>query len=197
MMLFANAGCRLSVVLALALLAVEVASAQQANGVLAGTVTDPQGGVLPGASVSAVHLPTGASAEAVTGADGRYEMANLRSGGPYRVTVQMIGFRIQEQRDVVVTPSEVRRVDFELQLASVDEAVTVTAGTALARDEKRSARQITDIVAADSVGRFPDLNAAEALRRVPGVSLEIDQGEGRFVVVRGIDASLNNVTLNG
>lgn len=54
-----------------------------------------------------------------------------------------------------------------------------------------------DVVSADSVGRFPDANAAEALRRVPGVSMEIDQGEGRFVVVRGIDASLNNVTING
>ena len=54
-----------------------------------------------------------------------------------------------------------------------------------------------DAVSADAVGRFPDANAAEALRRIPGVSMEIDQGEGRFVVVRGIDASLNNVTVNG
>ena len=84
-----------------------------------------------------------------------------------------------------------------MPLASVREAVTVTAGTALARDEKRTAATIMDVVSADSVGRFPDANAAEALRRIPGVSLEIDQGEGRFVVVRGIDASLNNVTLNG
>ena len=52
-------------------------------------------------------------------------------------------------------------------------------------------------MSADAVGRFPDANAAEALRRIPGVSLEIDQGEGRFVVVRGIDPSLNNVTING
>ena len=73
----------------------------------------------------------------------------------------------------------------------------MTAGTALARDDKRTAATIMDVVSADSVGRFPDANAAEALRRIPGVSLEIDQGEGRFVVVRGIDASLNNVTFNG
>ena len=44
---------------------------------------------------------------------------------------------------------------------------------------------------------FPDDNAAEALRRIPGVSMDIDQGEGRFVIVRGVDASLNNVTING
>lgn len=109
----------------------------------------------------------------------------------------MAGFRLQEQRDLFIKGGEDARVDFELQLASVDEAVTVTAGAALARHEKRSAPTIMDVVSADSVGRFPDANAAEALRRVPGVSLEIDQGEGRFVVVRGIDASLNNVTING
>jgi hypothetical protein len=68
---------------------------------------------------------------------------------------------------------------------------------ALARDEKRAAPMIGDVVSADSVGRVPDNNAAEALRRIPGVSMEIDQGEGRFVVVRRVDASLNNVTING
>ncbi len=68
---------------------------------------------------------------------------------------------------------------------------------ALARQQKRGARNILDSVSADAMGRFPDDNAAEALRRIPGVSMEIDQGEGRFVVVRGVDASLNNVTING
>ncbi len=71
------------------------------------------------------------------------------------------------------------------------------AGQALAIRQKREAANIMDAVSADAVGKFPDGNAAEALRRVPGVTLEIDQSEGRFVVVRGIDAALNNVTLNG
>ncbi len=71
------------------------------------------------------------------------------------------------------------------------------AGQARAIKQKREASNIMDAVSADAVGKFPDGNAAEALRRVPGVSLEIDQSEGRFVVVRGIDAALNNVTLNG
>ena len=74
----------------------------------------------------------------------------------------------------------------------------MTAGTALARDEKRSAPQRSWTSSRPiRSGRFPDANAAEALRRIPGVSMEIDQGEGRFVVVRGVDASLNNVTING
>ena len=167
-----------------------------ATGHLTGVVVDAQGGVVPGALIAATHQQTGAEVETVTGGDGRFTLP-VRPGGPYRVTATIIGFSVQEKRDLFVAAGDRQRLDFEVRLASVDETVVVTAGTALARDEKRIARSITDIVSADSVGRFPDANAAEALRRVPGVSMEIDQGEGRFVVVRGIDASLNNVTLNG
>ena len=169
----------------------------QSTSTVTGTVTDQQGRALPGAVVVAQHQPTRSSAETATAVDGRFSLVVPRVGGPYKVTVSLAGFQVQERRDVITVAGEPSRVDFELQVGGVTESVTVTAGAALARDEKRSAPMIMDVVSADSVGRFPDANAAEALRRVPGVSMEIDQGEGRFVVVRGIDASLNNVTLNG
>ena len=169
----------------------------QAPGSFTGVVTDEQGGALPGAIVTAVHVPTGSRHEATTGRDGRYILSNLRSGGPYTLTVTMAGFRGTERRDVVVSGGEERTVDFRLPLATLSEEVTVTAGSEIARQQKQAADHILDVVSADSLGRFPDNNAAEALRRIPGVSMEIDQGEGRFVVVRGIDASLNNVTING
>ncbi|MBL9216674.1 MAG: TonB-dependent receptor [Opitutaceae bacterium] len=70
-------------------------------------------------------------------------------------------------------------------------------GQARALQQKRFADNIMDIVSADSAGKLPDGNAAEAVRRLPGVFAEIDQNEGRYVVVRGIDSSLNNITLNG
>ena len=174
-----------------------VAAVAQTSATVTGVVTDAQGAAIPGATVVALHLPTGMTTENSTGPDGRYTLVDVRPGGPYRITVQMPGFASQERRDLFAPAGEATRVDFELQLARLSESVMVTAGAALARDEKRGAATITDVVSADSVGRFPDANAAEALRRVPGVSLEIDQGEGRFVVVRGIDASLNSVTING
>jgi TonB-dependent receptor len=55
----------------------------------------------------------------------------------------------------------------------------------------------TSIVASDAIGTLPDENAAEALNRIAGISIERDQGEGRFVVVRGIDPELNNFQVNG
>lgn len=172
------------------------ARGQTTNGTLAGTVTDAQGGILPGAMIVVVYTPTGSRTEIVVQADGRYAVSGLRPGGPYTVTVTMAGFRAAAAEITLAAGGE-QRQDFTLELAGISEELTVRAGTALARDRKRAASNIGDVVSADTMGRFPDANAAEALRRIPGVSLEIDQGEGRFVVVRGIDASLNNVTING
>ena len=169
----------------------------QATGAITGIVTDEQGGALPAAAVVAIHAPTGSRRETTTQRDGRYVLTDLRSGGPYSLTVTMPGFRSQEQHDVIVSGGEQRSIDFRLPIAALSEEVTVTGGTEMARLQKQAADHIVDVVSADSLGRFPDNNAAEALRRIPGVSMEIDQGEGRFVVVRGIDASLNNVTING
>jgi TonB-dependent receptor len=62
---------------------------------------------------------------------------------------------------------------------------------------KRDADAIQDAVASDSMGDYPDMNVAESLQRLPGVSVTRDQGEGRFVVIRGLDAALNSVSIDG
>ncbi len=64
-------------------------------------------------------------------------------------------------------------------------------------DLKRDSNAILDAVAADDVGDYPDQNVAESVSRLPGVSVTRDQGEGRYVVVRGLDAALNSVTIDG
>src|SRR5262245_37403630 len=178
------------------LLLIPSRSAGQTNGSLSGTLTDVQGGVLPGATVAVADDATGRTSYGTSKEDGRYVVSGLRPGS-YRVTASMPGFRDSESKTLVFADAKELHLDFRLQLASIAEELTVRAGTALARDEKRNATNIVDVVSADALARFPDANAAEALRRISGVTLEIDQGEGRFVVVRGVDASLNNVTLNG
>src|SRR5580700_7931428 len=72
------------------------------SGSFSGVVTDPQGGVLPGVTVSAVHVPTGTRYESVTGPEGHFEMPNVRVGGPYRVTATLSGFRDQIENNVNV-----------------------------------------------------------------------------------------------
>ncbi|WP_231639089.1 TonB-dependent receptor plug domain-containing protein [Sphingomonas profundi] len=64
-------------------------------------------------------------------------------------------------------------------------------------DAKRAANNIQDSVASTDVGKLPDQNVAEAVRRLPGISVANDQGEGRYVIIRGGDPNLANVTING
>lgn len=66
-----------------------------------------------------------------------------------------------------------------------------------ALQKQRRADQIESVVTADAVAQLPDDNAAEALQRLPGVSVERDQGEGRFVIIRGLGPDMNSVNING
>src|SRR3712207_6687945 len=62
---------------------------------------------------------------------------------------------------------------------------------------KRETIGISDDVAADEIGRLPDRNVAEVVERLPRVGVTYDQGEGRYVAIRGVPSDLNNYTVNG
>lgn len=66
-----------------------------------------------------------------------------------------------------------------------------------ALEKQRAAQGVLSVVHADGIGQLPDDNAAEALARLPGVTLERDQGEGRFVRVRGLGSEVNTISING
>lgn len=81
-----------------------------------------------------------------------------------------------------------------------EEEIVVTGRRAADREaleNKRDADAQVDQIRSDDVGRLPDQNVAEALRRLPGLSVANDQGEGRYLTVRGVSPDLLNVTLNG
>ena len=78
-----------------------------------------------------------------------------------------------------------------------DVVVTGTRASKTARAEERAAPNLINVQAAEDIVKYPDFNAAEALGRIPGVSLAIDTGEGRFVNIRGIDGNLNGTTFGG
>ncbi len=72
-----------------------------------------------------------------------------------------------------------------------------SAAMAGAINQQRAADNIRSVIDSDGLGQFPDQNVAEALRRISGVSVENDQGEGRYVVIRGMDPDLNSTMING
>jgi len=82
---------------------------------------------LPGATVDAVHVPTGTRYTAVTRANGRFAMLNLRPGGPYTVTAKLSGFKTETQKNILIALGEQRELGFELEVVAVRESVSVTA----------------------------------------------------------------------
>jgi len=151
--------------------------------------------LLPNATVSIDSIGRSTS----TDRNGLYYMPNL-APGTYQVAVRFLGYEDSSQ-SVTVADAGDTRVDFEMGYGDVVKLENfvvegIREGQARALQQKRNAENIVDVVSADALGKFPDGNAAESLRRMPGISVEIDQDEGRYVVVRGIDSALNNVTLN-
>ena len=111
---------------------------------------------------------------ATTNVDGTYAISGIPAGN-YDLQVSYLGYDDVSQ-PVALSGAAETRTDFSIGREVVSLGVFVVEGTregqARALQQKRSASNITDIVAADAVGKFPDGNAAEALRRIPGVSLE-------------------------
>jgi outer membrane receptor protein involved in Fe transport len=70
-------------------------------------------------------------------------------------------------------------------------------GQARALQQQRHSANITNVVAADQIGRFPDANIGDAMKRIPGIAVQVDQGEARFGLIRGTEPRLNSITLNG
>ncbi len=129
---------------------------------------------------------------------GNYSLSGLPAG-TYTIVVQYSGYQ-PEEAQLTIPESGTLDQDVLLVGYGVTEEVTVTGFRASVLDsvqDKNSADIIKDSIDANDAGKLPDQNAAEALRRVPGVSISIDQGEGRYVAVRGIDPGLNNVTIDG
>ncbi len=107
------------------MLSVSPASAQVTTGSLTGVVQDSQGAVTPGVAVVAVHLPSGTTYESATKADGRFFIADLRVGGPYKVTATLQGFGTETQNDVMISLGVAADLVFKLKVANVSEDVSV------------------------------------------------------------------------
>ncbi len=136
-----------------------------------------------------------------TDENGRYSMLGLE-GGEYTLRIAQPGYSTQETMEVTVPEQGAVQADWRIALATRDdgEAIVVSGARAsrlLAIERKRALPVIADVVSSDGIGKLPDYNTAEALQRLPGVSVEIDQSEPRYVVIRGIDPNLNQVTIDG
>lgn len=192
--------------LCLLLLSTTSAFAQgSTTGTIRGSIQDPTGGVLPGATITLVNAGTKALQTHVSDERGQYLFAGLFPGN-YDLRVELSGFKTYEQRGIVVSPSDNRGIDVRLEIGQQTETVTVTGQQEViqtetgAREGVLTAKQIENL---SIVGR----SSLELLRILPGVVADFNQGESvsfggggnntQAYTVNGIRSSSNTVSLDG
>src|SRR5262245_39371053 len=183
---------------ALTLIAVVPVTAQtNAAGAIAGRVVDEASGTpLPGATVAV----EGSVLSTATDRDGDFRLAAVPAGQATLV-VSYLG-RDDATAAVDVLAGGTASASIAMPVKRYEESVTVSApliedAQARALNQQKTASNITNVVSADQIGRFPDPNAAEALQRIPGISIQRDQGEGRYVIIRGTEPRLNATLIEG
>ena len=191
--------CILSSFLRVALLAfcavlASSAIAQSGKGTITGRATDSTGALLPGARV---RVEPGGAAVA-TNQIGEFTIISL-APGEYKVTVSYVGF-LPYTADVKVVAGQAVRVDAALKVEAKGEQVNVVAdelGVAQDINVQRTSDNILDVMSEGVIQSLPNENIADVVGRMPGVSLERDEGEGKYVQIRGTEPRLNNTTVDG
>lgn len=130
-----------------------------------------------------------------TDSSGRFFFPSLNAG-TYEISISYVGMAPVTRTVIVSNDNE----NITVSLGGEFEEIVVKGyrgSMNSSLNKKRADDRISEFLSADSVGDFPDQNIAEAARRLVGLSVETDQGEGRYVVVRGIDPALNSSSVNG
>ena len=169
--------------------------AQERKGTIAGHVTDTNQDPLVGARVEL--LPQGHTS--ATDAQGQFAFSEL-APGQYTLSISYVGFKTLS-KDVTVPSGSVVKADTVLQIESVNEQVIVRGererGEIEALNRELTADNIVQVLPAEVITSLPNTNIADAVGRLPSVSLERDEGEGKYVQIRGTEPRLSNVTIDG
>src|SRR5258708_7430917 len=183
----------------LALVAIVVlglpALAQERKGTITGTVKDSGNSALQGALVEV--LPLGR--KIVTDDHGQFRITDVPAG-EYTLSVSYVGLAVSNV-PVVVQAGQETSANSALQVPSQVDQVVVSAervqGEAQAINIERTAENIVQVLPERVIASLPNPNIADAVGRVPSVSLERDEGEGKYVQIRGTEPRLSNLTING
>lgn len=164
------------------------------SGYLKGRILDNEKNPLPGA----VIIIDNNKQSAVTDYDGFFSFAKLSSGN-HNLKVSYIGFLPVSKTIVVSEASTIDDIVMSDTSQELNEVVVtgVFSGQQRAINAQKNNVNITNVVSADQIGKFPDSNIGDALKRISGINVQYDQGEARFGQVRGTPAEFSSVTING
>ncbi|MCI6724168.1 MAG: TonB-dependent receptor [Bacteroidales bacterium] len=163
-------------------------------GVIAGRICDTENHSLPGATI----IVEGENIGVTSDINGYYTMPSLKPG-TYTIKVTYVGYAPVRKTITIgngkaATANVVLTEGMELDEVKVKGAFS---GQRRAMQMQKSSMGVTNVVSADQVGKFPDSNIGDALKRINGINVQYDQGEARFGQVRGTSADLTSVTVNG
>lgn len=187
---------RFTAILAPFLLGLAAARAQDNTGTITGHVVDVSTEAhLAGAAVILV----GPGTVAIVEHDGTFELRGIPAGN-WSLNVSYLGYTDQSL-GVTVVAGQTVRLDAALRPAIANLQPNQLEGAresqARAINQQLSATIRKNIVAADAIGNFPDVNAAEAVKRLPGISTVRQHGEDRDITIRGAAPNLNAITVDG
>lgn len=163
-----------------------------------GIITDQQGNI-PNAKVYIQNTKY----ETTSNLDGSFSFAEIPDG-QYTLVVEYIGFdnitknfTVENKQPVNIGIIQLLSAGKTKDIEGIVITSTYRASQARAITMKKNSETITEVLSADAIGKLPDRNAADAVQRMQGVSIERDMGEGRFVAVRGTPIQWTSSTLNG
>jgi TonB-dependent receptor len=166
------------------------------TGIVRGKITDEIGLGLPGANIFLKDLTVATA----TDVNGNFTLLNVPAG-EQEVQISFIGYEPVAQK-VMVSAGQTVMLNLSLEPGvTIGTEVLILGdrlkGQAKALNQQKNNINITNIVAADQIGRFPDANMGDAMKRIPGITMQGDQGEARNIIVRGFAPQLNAVRING
>jgi TonB-dependent receptor len=168
---------------------------QTSKATLAGFVKDASGAVLQGARVTLEPAAQPASSDG----QGAF-LFNSLAPGKYKVTVSFVGFE-SYTTEITLSAGQTAEVDAVLKVASANDEVLVTAerprGEAAAINRTLAAENIVQVLPAEVITSLPNANIADALGRMASVTIERDEGEGKYVQIRGTEPRLSNTMVDG
>jgi TonB-dependent receptor len=188
---------RLFSLLSLALIVISVQSvfAQSERGAVSGHVTDSSGSILQGAEI---ELQPG-NIRTKSSQRGEYFINNLAPGS-YTANVSYVGFSLF-RKVVDISPGKAMVLDVSMAVSSQRNEILVTAerasGEAEAVNRERAADNIVQVLPNEVFTSLPNANIADAVGRLPSVTLERDEGEGKYIQVRSLEPRLTNATIDG
>jgi TonB-dependent receptor len=169
--------------------------AQARKGTITGMVSDKSGGVLKGAQISLEPQAQTVASDVL----GQFRINDLEPG-KYTLSVSYVGFSAFT-KEVEVPAGQSVNVDATLELERQDLQILVTAERPSAEVEavnvERTADNIVQVLPAEVIRSLPNANMADALGRLPSITLERDEGEGKYVQVRGTAPRLTDTLVDG